>query len=538
MNQIQKGHIFLLEKLKEVTVKTFGKGGEVYLVGGCVRDLLLKRPISDWDIAVGSEPKESSKANVIAISFARSIGGHFVVLDDKWQTYRVVVNHSPSTINQKPTIFDFAPLRGNNIEEDLCQRDYTINAMAINIFDFDLEKNFQETNILDPMGGKQDLKNGVLRVTHPKAFLDDPLRILRGFRLAANLSRPNYIKDLQHLHLFSLEGETKQYIKKYAPHLKSAASERIYQELKKLFSAPLTSFWVKEMDSLGVLKVLIPEIERLKNIPQDGFHHLDVFNHSLLTLEKMENLINYDHRPQDIYHPPLASNHQLKWAALCHDIGKPLTINYQSHSINQCQRQITFHGHDKVGAEVFQKIALRLCFPKKETQKIVFLIRNHMWPFHLFKLFINPSGQKNNRLTPRAIHRFLRKTEPYTLELLLLAMADNLAAQGPGKPKEYDQEFKKFLKFLLKEREKYLHFRQMPRLVTGYDIMNWFGLKPGPIIGKMLAKVEEAYLRGEVKTKEEVYQWLKRSFFSLEANKNSGIAASPIVALEAEQKTS
>ncbi|MDL1956756.1 MAG: HD domain-containing protein [Candidatus Desulfofervidus auxilii] len=455
-----------IEILKHIALKLNLK--EVYLVGGVVRDLLLKRPIQDFDITVEKRPKD------IAFLFAKKINGHFVILDEEWETYRVVKDN---------LYFDFTPFRGKDIISDLSARDYTINALAINIF--------QPEKIIDPFKGKIDLKNCVLRMVNKKALWEDPLRILRGFRICAELN-------------FDLEKETYFTIKRYAPLLKNIAGERIYQELKRLFLTENASYWIKEMGNSGIFSSILPELDALKGVLQNGFHHLDVYGHSLLTLKQIESLIL---KPENIildfkkeikeYVKEPFHIFCLKWAALCHDLGKPSTQEKKGN-------HFTFYGHNKVGAELFLNIASRLHFSNKEKDLISFLIIHHLWPFHLLSLY------QKNQLTLKAMHRIIRKSEPHTIGLFLLALADNFAANGPGKPKDYDQEFINLFKEIMKIRKEFLSIKERHRLVTGHDIINWFKLKPGPIIGKLLQEIEEAQLAGKIKTKEEAKEWLER----------------------------
>jgi len=465
------------ESLREIAYKRNIK--EVYLVGGAVRDLLLKRPIQDWDIVLKKEVK------TIAHLFAQTIKAHFVVLDEEWKTYRVI---------KEKQIYDFTPLRGKDICQDLEERDYTINAMAINLI--------SPQGIIDPTQGKQDLQKRLLRVISPRAFWQDPLRILRGFRLAAECD-------------FSLERETRQLMKRYASLLKNIPGERVYQEFKRLFLEDRVAFWIKEMGNLDIFKTLLPEIEAMKGVTQDGFHHLDVYTHSLLTLEEIEEIIL---QPEKFF-PGSVTNHQspvtnylrlpfhifcLKWSALCHDIGKPSCWA-------QGERRITFYRHNKVGANLFAKIAERLRFTSKEKELITFFITQHMWPFHLLALFLK------RELSLRAVHRFIRKAEPHTIGLFILAMADNQAAQGPGKPSGYDKAFLALFQHILKIRAQYLTLKQKPRLVTGHDLIKWFQLKPGPIIGKLLREIEEERFRGRIKTREEARFWLEKRLEEINA---------------------
>ncbi|CAD7777001.1 CCA-adding enzyme [Candidatus Methanoperedenaceae archaeon GB37] len=188
------------EALKSVALAQETK--EIYLVGGVLRDLLLDRPIQDFDIAVKGE------ARTIASLFAHKIKGHFVVLDEAWETYRVI---------KGKCVFDFNPFRGPDILSDLIERDFTVNTLALNIF-------YPKT-VLDPFLGRLDIQKRILRMVSHKVFWKDALRILRGLRLAAELD-------------FKLEDETRRLMKRYAPWLKKIPAERIYQEIKRLFPHP------------------------------------------------------------------------------------------------------------------------------------------------------------------------------------------------------------------------------------------------------------------------------------------------------------
>jgi len=454
------------EALKSVALAQETK--EIYLVGGVLRDLLLDRPIQDFDIAVKGE------ARTIASLFAHKIKGHFVVLDEAWETYRVI---------KGKCIFDFNPFRGPDILSDLIERDFTVNTLALNIF-------YPKT-VLDPFLGRLDIQKRILRMVSHKVFWKDALRILRGLRLAAELD-------------FKLEDETRRLMKRYAPLLKKIPAERIYQEIKRLFFTPRAITQVREMGNLGIFKAILPEIEKLRGVTQDGYHHLDVYSHSLLTFEEIEKLINYPSGILSDFKKDIVSYvkqpfHRfcLKWAALCHDLGKPSCRA-------QGEGRITFYGHNKKGASLFTSIANRLRFPHKEAELITFFILQHMWPFHLVSLYLK------EELTLRAIYRLIRKAEPHTIGLFLLAMADNLAAQGSEKTPYYNQQFCALFKKIMEIRAQYLQFKQRPRLVTGNDILEWFNLKPGPIIGELLKEIEEAQLVEKIKTKKDAHLWLEQ----------------------------
>jgi poly(A) polymerase len=454
------------EILRSLTLRQGIK--KLYLVGGALRDLILEQPLQDLDIVVGGEAK------AIARDFANKINAHLVMLNEMWKIYRVI---------KEPYTFDFTPLRGTDIFFDLSERDYTINTLAIDIFN--------PKKVIDPFFGQDDTKKQILRMVGPKAFWHDPLRILRGIRFGAELG-------------FSLEEKTHLAMKRYASLLKDMAGERIYYEIKKIFLTSQAINWVKEMGYLDIFKAILPELEALKGITQNGYHHLDVYNHSILSFEKIESIIN---EPESIlpdfkkdiltYLKEPLHIFCLKWAALCHDIGKPLCWA-------QGERRITFYQHNNIGASLLTPIVSRLHFSNKEKEILFLLIIQHMWPFHLLFLYLK------KELTLRAIYRLIRKTEPHTIGLFLLALADNLAAQGDEKPQGYDEQFLSLFKKVMEIRVQYLALKQRPRLITGNDIKKWFKLESSPLIGKLLKEIEEMQFRGKIKTKEEARFWLEQ----------------------------
>ena len=438
-----------------------------YLTGGSVRDLLLNRKAKDWDIAV------TGNIGKIAKVFSKKINGKCITLDEIFQTFRVI---------KGDLIFDFTTLRENDILEELRIRDYTVNALAIDLLN--------PASIIDPLGGLSDLEKRRIHLISPSALSSDPLRVLRAFRLAAELN-------------FSIDEYTCLGLKTYAYLLEHVAKERIRQELDFLFSTSNVSYWLSEMGSLGIFKFILPEIEALKGVAQNDFHHLDVYEHSLLSLAYIERILGsprrffYTHLNRiDTYLKDPKCHVYLKWAALYHDLGKPA-----------CQvlggKRTTFYGHDRVSAEIFSNIAKRLRFSKKNSDAITFLILHHMRPFYLLHIY------QRATLTMRAIHRLVRAVGSHVIGLFLLAMADSLATKGDGKPKDYEEHLRSLFSHVMDVYESYLQIKERPRLVTGRDIQVWFGLPPCPKVGVLLKQVEMAQLSGEVSTKEEAKAWLE-----------------------------
>ena len=443
---------------------------KLYLTGGSVRDLLLNREIKDWDITSSGDIKK------IADAFSKKVKGKLIILDEVFQTYRII---------KRGIIFDFTLLRGDGILEDLRHRDYTINALAIDLLN--------PVSIIDPLGGVSDLKRRRIHLISPSALCSDPLRILRAFRIAAELN-------------FSIDEYTISSIKEYIQLLDRVAKERIRQELDLLFSTSKVSYWLSQMGDLGIFKVILPEIEALKGITQNGFHHLDVYEHSLLTLAYIEEILDNPARffsyHLDIIRDYLKGskhNFYLKWAALCHDIGKPACKGKKGS-------RITFYRHDQVGARIFSNMVDRLRFSKKDKEAIALLILNHMRPFYLLKVY------KEGSLSTRAVHRLIRAAGPHTIGTFLLAMADSLASAGEEKPNDYEEHLKALFNHVMDVYKSYLRIKERPRLVTGHDIREWFNLPPCPKVGILLRELERAQISGEVSTREEARAWLERKF--------------------------
>ncbi|MBI4643583.1 MAG: HD domain-containing protein [Deltaproteobacteria bacterium] len=445
------------------------RGVKVYLVGGTVRELALGRAAPDLDLAV------SAQALDLARDLAAGLKGTFVLLDEKERTARVV---------WQGEILDLAEFRAPTLKGDLQARDFTINALAL-----DLEAVLGERplELIDPWGGLEDLAQGLIRVVRPQNFQEDPLRLLRAYRFAAT-------------HGFSLTPETGAAISFYAPEFPRVAGERVHQELFILLAAPRAAAILGDMDRTGLLTRVFPECIDMKGVEQNGFHHLDVFHHSLKTVVYLEKVLT---DPQKYFgtlagelphylRPPLQAA-LLKLAALFHDVGKP-----QVQGRRASPDRYTFYYHERVGVEIFTAAALRLRFSQAETKTVTHLISLHMRPFLLLPTF------REGELTTRALGRLVRAARPHLPGLFALAMADSLAGQGPQKPADAEAVLAeladaayRFLKDRLEPQE------QRPRLLTGHDLIKLLGLTPGPRFREILTAVEEVQWEGAIHTRQE-----------------------------------
>ena len=447
---------------------------EIYVCGGAIRDALLGRPFKDLDLTV------PGGAHKLARQIAQKFAAHLVALDEKEEVFRVVIGDF---------FLDFSRFRKEtrSIVEDLKERDFTINALALPLKDF-LDLPPQKWSLIDPLGGQKDLERRLVKAIGRENLLDDPLRMLRGYRLAAELS-------------FSLEARTRGWVQELAFEIQKVSPERIVSELKALLAVKAGRI-ISLMAEDEILFAIFPELERARGVAQPSFHHLDVLGHLLLSLE-MEDLviedpgryfgrweegnpfssISFDPEKQII----------LRLAALFHDIGKPETF--------AIRHRITFYEHDRVGAQIFVKLAERLRFPKKLARETAHLIRHHMRPFHLLGEY------RKGRLTKRAMRRLIKDVPRYEM-LFMVAMADSLASAGPDKEPGLERELADLFREIHRFYRETLVVQEKERLVTGRDLIDLFGLEPGPLFRELLEAVEEARAEGKLKTREEALQFL------------------------------
>ncbi len=462
------------EKLKEALI-ALAEEEEVYVAGGPVRDALLGRRSKDLDLVV---PQEAAR---VSHHLAQRLGTKLVVLDEEEGVFRLPL--------EEDFFLDISQFRKNatTIDEDLKARDFTINALAVELKTF-LTRKAPLWPIIDPTGGLKDLEKRLIRAISRANLLDDPLRFLRAYRLAAELA-------------FVIEADTRQQIRALAPEINKVARERVGFEIRLLFENPC-GLIVSLMAEDKLLFEIWPELKEAEGVAQPTFHHLDVLGHLLLSLEMadlvLENPLRYF--PSPTGENPFSSSLKtgearsvIRLAALFHDVGKPHTF--------ALRHRITFYEHDRMGAEIFTRIGQRLCFSKKFIKQVAILIKNHMRPFHLLREF------RAGRLSKRAMRRLLKDCPDYPA-LFVVAMADSLASAGPDKEEGLEAELASLFWEIHRFHEETLSVQGKERLVTGRDLIELFGLEPGPIFKELLEAVEEARVEGYLKTREEALSFL------------------------------
>ncbi len=464
---------------------------EAYLVGGFVRDTLLERLTADIDLAIAAD------AISVASEMAADLGGKYVLLDEGNRIARVVLSpHSPETVKSGWYI-DLSSITGD-IESDLSRRDFTVNAMAVELKS--LIADSSGFPVIDLFHGRDDLQQRILRAVSSTVFESDPARLLRAARLAAELG-------------FTISGETADLIRRDHQLIERVAGERLREELLRILATPQAGEYIRYLDDARVLTSIIPELEPARGVEQPVEHHWDVLNHSLQTVRAVEFLLRqnrWEYAPESVLaHIPWSvklaehfsaevgsgSTHGslLKLAALLHDIAKPETKIITND-------RVRFFGHNEQGAEVVASILERLRFSNKEIKLVEAMVRYHMRPNQM-----SHEGQP----TKRAIYRYFRDAGSAAIDILFLSLADHLAARGPDLNIPQWEAQAQEADCLLTDCFQQSSVVAPPRLIDGHDLINVFGLKPGPKIREILEAVKEAQAAGELNTREEALYYVR-----------------------------
>ncbi|MFC1931417.1 CCA tRNA nucleotidyltransferase [Chloroflexota bacterium] len=467
-------------------------GVKAYLTGGLVRDMLLGRETADIDIAVATDAPE------IAPGVAKALDGKDILLDEVNRISRVVLENETAATKSRWEL-DFSTFEGD-IEQDLARRDFTINAMAIDLEEFVRQP--QSPVLIDPFHGQDDLNNGAIRVISESTFISDPARLLRAVRLTGELG-------------FSIDNETETLIQRYSNLIASVAGERIREELLQLLAMPQTGQLLSYLDELDLLTAIIPELAQMKGVSQPKIHVWDVFDHSIETVATIcfllrEGTLKYagkevlaavprsveleQHFNQEVSSGSTRSS-LLKLAALLHDIAKP-----QTKSIDEDGRA-RFLGHAKEGATTATGILERLRFSTKEIKLVEALISHHLRPTQMSQKEL-PSR--------RAIYRYFRDTGGAGVDILFLSLADHLATRGSQLYPSHWQQHTQLVAYVMAKRFEEDSLTVPPKLIDGNDLIKDFGLSPGPEVGEILEAVREAQAAGEVTTREEALTQAER----------------------------
>ncbi|HER63578.1 MAG TPA: HD domain-containing protein, partial [Desulfobacteraceae bacterium] len=440
----------LMEKLAEIGSRM---RGPLFLTGGTVRDLLIGRVPVDIDLTV---PRSAQRW---AAALAAMTGGAYVPLGRDEDAARVVWEGRD---------IDFSSFRegAESIEEELRKRDLTVNSMAVSIGELLGKGRGADSaglKIIDPAGGLGDLERKIIRVTSPRSFQCDPLRLLRVFRFAATLD-------------FAVDRKTFDLVVRRKEWITRPAAERVAYEFDQIMRSDRAYQAVAALARSGMLFSIIPELRDGVGMQQPASHHLDVFEHCLATLQCMVKVqqepSRYFPRYPEVLEGYIGTGRhrvQLRWAALLHDIGKPSTMTIDEDRGGR----ITFYNHDRTGAELVENVARRLKWSGSDTRKVAGLVALHMRPFHLGNV------RRKEELSLKACLRLVRLAGPDLPGLFLLGMADAMAGQGEGRPEAVEEEVA-FLFARMEEvyREHVAPVYAGPPLLTGRHLIDELHLVP------------------------------------------------------------
>jgi len=455
--------------LVELARRALGGGEGLWIAGGAVRDAALGNGVVDLDLAVQGDPAPAARA------IAREGGGHPFELSAEFATWRAVAADGSWQI-------DLTTLRGETIEADLAERDFTIGAVAVPL---------GGGEPIDPHGGLADLERRLLRVVSERSFAADPLRLLRAARLAAGLA-------------LQIDPATAALARREAPRASEAAGERQLLELRQLLGGPEPLRGMALLDELGLTAVVLPEIEALRGVEQGPNHHLDVHGHTMAVLERTldveADLARFGGERatelEALLAEPLADEMTrgtaLRFGALVHDIGKPATRSERDGFV-------TFVGHDRDGGEIIAALCRRLRASRALTRHLQDLTLHHL----RLGFLVHEAP-----LPPRRVHEYLRATEPVAADVTLLTIADRLSARGSG-PFATEAAIEAHLDLARQMLGAALDWRRdgpPPPLLRGDELAAELGMKLGPEVGELLAELEAAQYAGEISSRAEAVE--------------------------------
>jgi tRNA nucleotidyltransferase/poly(A) polymerase len=448
----------------------------LYLVGGTVRNLIMDSVPKDIDLVC-------KNAKDYATSIAKQKNAALLRMEKKPDEpcYRVVDREHTDNF------LDIAEMRGEDIYEDLQQRDFTINAVAIEVLE-----NGTLGKTVDPLKGIQDIRNGIIRIASEKSLVSDPLRILRAFRFAATLG-------------FAIDHTTWKEMKRAVSLVETVSVERIAAELFFILRSSRSALYFRKMDEIGLLEVLFPEILPMKSCDQNGYHHLNVWDHSLLVLENTEEIINNLVEIFGKWSTHIVENlsmHDrlplLKLAALLHDSGKPMTQGQ-----NEKTGKRTFYGHDKEGTKIVDTIAKKFKMSNQNRELLSLFVAEHLQVLAIMSEGIRSTGSM----------RWFKKMKDDSIPIIILGMADVLSSHGADSSISYRENFigqaKQSMNIYYAKTKVII---ERPNLINGYDLIA-LGMKPGPEMGRILEQVRNAQDTGVVSTREEALSFVKAQLY-------------------------
>ena len=484
---------------------SFDPARGVWLVGGAVRDHLLGRPSHDLDFAVDGEARQ------LARRVANHLRADYFDLDPARDAGRVLHRGQDGVA----WVLDFSRLRADRLEDDLAGRDFTLNAMAL-----DLRR---PEHWIDPTGGAADLRARRLKACSSQSIAEDPVRALRAVRLALDLS-------------LQIEPSTTGLLRGAFGALRRVSAERLRDEVMRVLDLPRPSAAMRLLDQLDLLGEVFPELVELRGIEQPPQHAYDAWVHTLAVCDHLADLLAVlDPRPDEelsanltlglasaqlgrfrgplhaVLGHSLTAGRSLRslWmlAALLHDVGKSRTGSRDSAGT------LHFLGHERLSAEMAASWGEQMRLSGAEVERLKTVVADHMRPGQL---------EKTRPITPRAIYRYYRQLGEAGVDIVLLSLADFLGKHNPPPPQQAWAGRLGTGRTLLEAYfERSSQVVQPPALIDGEVLMRHLGLTPGPMVGDLLEAVREAQVEGQVGTTEQALEFARLALRS----RNSGLAA-------------
>lgn len=474
---------------------TTAAGQSVYLVGGAVRDAMLGRESHDLDFVLQKDARSVGKR------VANALGGGFYMLDEARDTSRVIIQAEDG----RKMYLDFATFRGPDLETDLRDRDFTVNAMAVEL---------GSSQLFDPTGGVEDLRNKQLRPCAPTSLTSDPVRVMRAVRLSLALNH-------------RILPETAAAMREAAVLLQRVSPERKRDELFRMLDGARVDTALRLLDRFGALPAVLPELENAKGVQQSAPHIYDVWEHTLNVLQQLEGLMAvlvgsgasaniFDstmllflrkHRAffRAHYDTPLSPGRTpralLFLSALYHDISKP-----EARSVEENGR-VRFFEHEHYGADVIERRARALALSTVEVQRAVTIVKNHMRLHHLAA-----TGKPPSR---RAVYRFFKAVNAAGPDVCILSLADVMGTYGITLTQEVLENELLVARTLLDGLwETPQEVVRPPKLLDGRDLQKIFDLQPGRRIGSLLDDLQEAQAMGKITSRDDALRFIEHKIKS------------------------
>jgi len=454
---------------------------DAWLVGGALRDRLLGRECADHDIVVAGDPERAARA--IAAAAGRAVS---FALSEEFGSWRVAARDGSWHV-------DVDPLRAATVEEDLRLRDFTVNAIA---------EPLAGGAPLDPLGGMEDLRAGRLRAAGPGSFELDPLRVLRLVRIHCELG-------------LAADDRTLELAGAQAAALGGVSGERVFAELRRIIASASPRAGLELASRTGALEAVLPELERLRGVEQNRFHHADVYGHTLEVLDRTVELSApggpvlagaekaigaHLGAVTGLLAEPLADGmtrgEALRWGALLHDAAKP-----QTREVRPEDGRVTFMGHDRAGAALARDVLERLRASERMRRHVAGLVLHHL---RLGFLVHEPQP-----LARRTVYAYLRACEPVGADVTLLSVADRMATRGE-RSQDAIASHLELAEGMLGDALSWRSEGPPEALLRGDELARELGLTAGPLLGRLLEALSEASYTGEVSTRKQAVEHARR----------------------------